>query len=114
MDDKLAVFWSLPAAEVMCRLGTSGLRLSSDEAARRLTRYGPNSLAAGKRQAGELRLLIAQFKNPLVLILLFVAALSLVLGERVGVAIILSIVALGGLLAFWQERGATRAVEGLR
>jgi Mg2+-importing ATPase len=48
-----------------------------------------------------------------VLILLFAAALSMVLHDRTDAAIILLIVLVSGLLGYWQERGAAMAVEKL-
>ena len=57
--------------------------------------------------------MLAQFKNPLILILFFATGLSFFLHESVDVFIILSIVLVSGLLGFWQERGASNAVEKL-
>ena len=58
-------------------------------------------------------LLLRQFKSPIILILIFAAVLSLFLKDRVDAGIILGIVLVSGLLSFWQERGATDAVEKL-
>ncbi len=59
-------------------------------------------------------LFLAQFKNPLVLILVFAVALSTALGETTNALIILSILLLTGTLGFWQEYKADRAVKKLR
>jgi Mg2+-importing ATPase len=42
-----------------------------------------------------------QFTNPLVLILIFAVAVSLVLQDSIGVLIILAIVVASGLLGLW-------------
>jgi len=60
-----------------------------------------------------LTLLLAQFKNPIVLTLLAAAGLSLFLRDSTDAVIILVIVLVSGLLGFWQERGAADAVEKL-
>jgi Mg2+-importing ATPase len=52
-----------------------------------------------------LRLLLRQFESPLVLILIFAAAISLVLQQWVDSAIILAIVLGSTLLGFFQEYG---------
>ncbi|MGZ5028021.1 MAG: magnesium-translocating P-type ATPase, partial [Methylobacter sp.] len=66
-----------------------------------------------KKQTGNLRLFLNQFKNSIVLILLFATGLSFYLHDRVDAAIILTIVLVSGLLGFWQEKGAAGAIEKL-
>ena len=58
-------------------------------------------------------LLIAQFKSPLILILISAVGLSFFLHDSADALIILVIVLASGLLGFWQERGAAHAVEKL-
>ena len=58
-------------------------------------------------------LLIAQFKSPIILILLFATGLSFFLHNPADALIILTIVILSGLLGFWQEHSASNAVEKL-
>ncbi len=106
------VFWSLPAAELLEQLQTTPLGITSDEARQRLTRFGSNILKPRKR-SDSLALLLTQFKSPITLILLFAAGLSFFLHEQVDVLIILTIVFISGILGFWQERGATNAIEKL-
>ena len=94
------------------RLESSKGGLTADEARQRLVRYGPNLLKPQKR-SDVLTLLVAQFKSPIILILLVATALSLFLHDAVDAFIILSIVFVSGLLGFWQERGASNVVEKL-
>ncbi len=93
-------------------LQTTKAGLTGDEAGRRLARFGANLLKPQKR-SDALTLLLAQFKSPLILILLFATGLSFFLRDPVDAFIILSIVLVSGLLGFWQERGAANAVEKL-
>ncbi len=86
--------------------------LTSAEAAERRARLGPNTLE-GKPRAGAFWLLVRQFKSPIILILVIATVLSGLLGDLTDTVIILAIIALSGLLGFWQERGAARAVEAL-
>lgn len=87
--------------------------LTSAEAAARLEQYGPNDPAPRKRYSAIAEFL-AQFLNPLVLILLIAAIASLVLGEVVDAAIILVIVALSNILNFLQVNRSHKAVEQLQ
>ena len=86
--------------------------MTDDEAEKRLAKYGSNLLKPKKR-SDTLTLLLAQFKSPLILILIFAGALSFFLGDSVNAIIILTIILISSFLGFWQERGAANAVEKL-
>jgi Mg2+-importing ATPase len=105
-------FWSVPASDILQRLQTTSKGLTDDEAGRRLKQYGSNLLTPKKRSDAP-ALLLAQFKSPVVLILIFAGGLSLFLGDSVNALIILVIILVSSLLGFSQERGANKAVEKL-
>jgi Mg2+-importing ATPase len=105
-------FWSLAAPELLRQLHSSLDGLTREEAHARLTRYGANRLHPKKR-TDTLALVLAQFTNPLILLLLGATALSAALHDATDAVIILAIVLASGLLGFWQERGASTAVEKL-
>jgi P-type Mg2+ transporter len=86
--------------------------LTSEEALRRLKRYGANLLKPPKR-SDTLTLLVSQFKSPIILILFFATGLSFFLRDPADAFIILVIVLASGLLGFWQESGASNAVRKL-
>ena len=65
-----------PAAKLMQELDSGPGGLAEKEAARRLERYGPNELAALKGPSLLARLL-GQLGDPMILVLLGAAALSL-------------------------------------
>jgi len=109
-----ASWYVLGQEEVAARLETTPhAGLTSDEAARRLERYGPNELEAA-RAATPWRLLLAQFGNVLILILLVAVGLSVALGHATEAIVISAIVLLAALLGFVQEYRAERAIEALR
>jgi Mg2+-importing ATPase len=112
MGQKLQEFWSLPESEVLDRLETSRRGLSSEEAGKRLDRYGPNLIKPQKR-TNTLSLLVSQFKSPLILILTFAAGLAFLTGDRADAFIVLFIILASGLLGFWQEKGASDAIRKL-
>ena len=106
-------FWSIPADQLLAQLQTdASCGLSEAEAAERLSRQGPNRLAA-QQQSGDLVLLVRQFSSPIVVILIVAALLSFALRDATDGAIILLIVLVSGLLGFWQERGAAQAMATL-
>jgi Mg2+-importing ATPase len=105
-------FWSETSGQALEALGTTPEGLSSEEAGRRLKKYGLNSLRPKKR-SDPLTLLIGQFKSPIIILLLFAAFLSIYLGDKADSLIILVIVFLSGALGFWQEYSAANAVEKL-
>lgn len=105
-------FWSIATEAVFKELRTTQQGLSSVEARQRLERFGRNVLKSSKK-TDALTLLLAQFKSPLVIILILAAILSFFLGETVDALIIVAIVLLSGLLGFRQEKRAADAVERL-
>ena len=112
MIQQSPAFWSLPAGEILRQLETSPDGLTAAEAQLRLQRFGPNSLKPAK-ESGAFGLLLAQFKSPIILILVFAAGLSFFLQDATDALIILVIVLVSGLLGFFQERGAADAIRKL-
>ncbi len=105
--------WSLEPTQLLAALGSRPEGLAAGEAARRAAAQRPRALAGGALPAWP-RLLLAQFASPLVLILVFAAALSLLLRDWVEAAIVLAIVGGSALLGFVQEWRAGTAVARLR
>src|SRR3989338_3923937 len=87
--------------------------LSEEDAMERLKTYGENRLQTGKKVSAW-RLLLAQFQNVLVIILLIATALSGFLGEEVEAITIAAIVLLAVVLGFVQEYRAENAMEALK
>ncbi len=106
-------FWQLPGEEMAGHLGSGENGLSPGEAAARLLREGANR-PSGKRSSGPWRILLAQFKSPILLILVFAALLSLYLGDILDSVIILAIILASGLLSFFQEYAASGALAKLQ
>ena len=66
--------------------------LSSAEAASRLQRVGPNALVS--HAARPLDILLSQFRNPLLILLIGTAVVSAFVGEKTDAIIILTIIAM--------------------
>jgi P-type Ca2+ transporter type 2C len=104
---------SLSQEEALSKLGSDTAGLSVQEAQKRFTVYGPNEL---KKQKGKspLKLLLEQFTDVLMIILLIAIALSFIVGEPTDAAIILVIVVASAALGFSQEYRSEKAVEALK
>jgi len=87
--------------------------LSGSEAATRLSQYGPNELQAAHR-VSPWTILLEQFKNVLILILLGATAISLFLGHGIESIVIAVIVLFAVVLGFVQEYRAEKAIEALK
>ena len=112
MEKNSTPFWSVSIAELFAGFNTSVSGLTSEDAKKRLLNYGANRLKPQKR-TDAFTLLIAQFKSPIILILIFATGLSLFLHNIIDASIIFAIVLISGLLGFWQEYSASNAVEKL-
>lgn len=106
-------YWAVAAAEVVERLTTSETGLSSVEAARRLREYGRNELGA-HRDATRFGVLLNQVRSPLLLLLLFAVAVSLVTGEFVDASIVITIVVATVGIGYSREHKAQSALRALQ
>jgi P-type Ca2+ transporter type 2C len=107
-------WYGLEIPEVVAELkGNDGNGLEKDEAARRLMEYGPNALQAG-RVISPWAILLSQFKNVLILILIVAVILSAFLGHSIEAIAISVIILFAILLGFIQEYRAERAMEALK
>ena len=107
---------SLSVAETLKRTQSGRTGLSGREAALRLERDGRNVLRAAKGPPLWLRFLM-QFKDPMIVVLLVAAGLSLMASggkEWLDAAIILLIVVVNAVISISQEDSAQRALEALR
>jgi len=106
--------WHTQTVVAVCSLlDTTPHGLTQATAADRLATHGPNELQAVKR-ISPWTVLLEQFKNVLIIILLVAAVLSAFLGHEVEAITITVIVLFAALLGFAQEYRAERALEALR
>jgi Ca2+-transporting ATPase len=105
---------NLPVEEALTALRAEPQRgLTAEEAQRRLNEVGPNELAERPRP-GFWKLLLDQFNQFLVLILIGAALISLALGEIEETAAIIAIVILNAILGVIQEKRAEEALAALK
>ncbi len=109
----LAFYARLETTTIFKELVSSEQGLHDDEVRKRLHTYGPNVLSEEKRSHVLLEFLL-NFRDPLVLILLFAAGVSFALGEVINATLIVVIVLFSTVLNFFQEYQAGKAAEGLK
>ncbi|MFF8843374.1 cation-translocating P-type ATPase [Streptomyces sp. NPDC015127] len=90
--------------------GPSGL--SSDEARRRLEVHGPNEIPAEPRTP-VWRRVVQQLRDPLILVLLVAAALTIATGDLSDAAVILLVITVNTVVGVVQEVRAEQAVMAL-
>jgi len=105
---------TLSTEELLKQLGTDPASgLTEAEASQRRLKYGSNELQAA-HHISPWAILLEQFKNVLILILLGASGLSAFLGHGVEAIAITVIVLFAVVLGFVQEYRAERAIEALR
>lgn len=104
---------SIPIDEVLTGQKSGHNGLSSDDAARRISEYGPNQLESPSKPS-PLKIFLGKFKDYMVLVLIFAALISYIAGESTNAYVILGIVILVAIIGFFQEYKAERAMEALR
>jgi Ca2+-transporting ATPase len=87
--------------------------LSTEQAARALARHGPNRLIEPRRR-GLGRILLGQFSDFVILVLIAAAVISGLLGELTDSIAILVIIALNAVIGVVQEYRAERALGALK
>ena len=102
------------AADVMTALGTDAASgLSSAEVTERLALHGPNQLPEGTRR-GPVARAVAQFNNPLILVLIVAGVVTALLDHSIDSAVIFGVVVINAIIGFVQEGKAESALEAVR
>ena len=111
--DEQPPWHALEVGEVTARLEVDSRGgLSSAEAERRLREHGVNELAA-EQGRGQLEIMLAQFKSPLIYILLVAFVVTILLEAYTDAAVIAAVLVINAVIGFVQERKADRSVNAL-
>jgi Ca2+-transporting ATPase len=107
------VHWhALTVAETLERLGTSLDGLATREAERRLQQFGPNEIETAPPPS-LLRIILRQFKSPLIYILLVAALVTAGLGEWIDTGAIFAVLLINAALGTYHELRAEQAIRSL-
>lgn len=99
--------------ETLQTLNSRETGLTQEEVQQRLQEYGPNEL---KKEKGisPIKLLLEQFTDILIIILLIATGLSIYLGELTDAIVIIAIVLACAILGFMEEYRSEKALEALK
>ena len=106
-------WYTLTVDKTFEALSTNSLGLSTPAAAEKLRQNGPNELQEGKKKS-VLGIMMSQFKDVMILILLFAAVISGIVGDFTDTIVILIIILLNAVLGFVQEYRAEKAMQALK
>lgn len=95
------------------RMSTADIGLSDKEAKKRLYELGPNILSE-KKKISSFKLLLGQFTDVMVLILIASTAISASMGEMTEAVTIIAIIFLNAILGFVQEFRTEKTMEALK
>jgi P-type Mg2+ transporter len=114
MEEKEDVkWWKLDSHKINGALKTTSEGLSSKEASDRLDKYGSN-IFGSQKPPSAFSILMNQFKNWLVIMLVGAAILSFFLGEKLDGIVIIVLVTLSAAFGFFQEFKAQKVISDLK
>jgi len=105
-------WYDIPLKEILSSIDIKQ-GLSDQEVSESRTQFGENRLDEGHKKS-LFTLIIEQFNNAMILILLIAAIISGFMGEMADALIILAIVILNAILGILQENKAEKALEALK
>src|SRR4030042_832184 len=103
---------ALNTDDILRELDANPAGLDDKEAEHRLSRYGPN-LLTGRKKTPVILILLHQFANPLVYILLAAAVVKFTFKGVLDGSVILGVLFFMALIGFVQEMRARKAMESL-
>ncbi|MBL7054041.1 HAD-IC family P-type ATPase [Patescibacteria group bacterium] len=104
---------NLSIENIFQKLGTNENGINNEQAKERLKKYKENILPKEKKFS-IIKIIIEQFKSPLVYILLIASIISFLLKEFIDMWIILSAVFINAIIGFFQEYKAEKTFLHLR
>lgn len=104
---------AVSADEVLKELSSSAKGLSTHEAQQRLQHYGPNELPPPITVPAWRRFL-RHFNDPLIMLLLAAAVVSMLFSHYIDAGVILAVVIINAIIGFVQEGRAEQSLSALR
>ena len=106
------MFYNRQIEDIEKELKTSIDGLTTSEANNRIKKYGKNELPKKKKDS-IFKIFISEFKDPIIILLLFAIVASLIVGEVVDAVAILFIVLIDIIMGTYQENKANNTAEAL-
>ncbi len=106
--------YTIPLTKLITELDSDRVNgLTSLEATNRISRYGSNTIQSDKGKH-PLKIVLSQFTNLLVYLLLFAAAMSFWFQEYLDATAILLVILVNASIGFWMELQAERSMNALK
>jgi Mg2+-importing ATPase len=112
-ERRLAELCAVGVEDAMRRLGVTERGLDAQDVEKRRDQYGPNEVVTRER-GGPAAEILRRFRNPLVIQLLVIAAVSFIMGDLRSTTVVGGMVVLSVGLSYVQETRSSRAVERLK
>lgn len=109
----MPAFYQLTTQEVFDQLKTSASGLNSEAVLALQKKYGPNVLQETKQKT-RLAILLSQFTDIMIIILLIAASISFIVGETTDAIVILAIIIANAWMGYYQEYNAEKSVSMLK
>jgi P-type Ca2+ transporter type 2C len=106
-------YHSLDTDDCFSKLNSSENGLQEEEVKKRFEQFGPNELQE-KERTSILQLIIKQFKDFLVLILIVAAVIAFLSGKMIDVYVIIGVIIVNAAIGFFQEYKAEKSVAALK
>lgn len=106
-------WYQIGIKEILSKFETSERGISSEEAKKRLDKFGKNKLEEEQR-INKLKIFIHQLASPLIYILIIAGLVTIFLKEYIDAAVIFSVVILNAIIGYFQEYKAEQSVRALK
>ena len=106
-------FYRMTEEEVRLKINGSSKPLTDEMVLANQKKYGPNEITEGNKKSTA-RIFLEQFKDFLVIILIFAAVISGVLGDIESSAVILVVILINAVLGTVQTVKAEQSLNGLK
>ena len=106
------MFYNKEISDIEKELNTSSKGLTTAEAKKRIKQYGMNTLPKKKKDS-VVKIFFSEFKDPIIILLLFAIFASFVVGEIIDAVAILVIILIDIIMGTYQENKANNTAESL-
>ncbi|MCX8023385.1 MAG: HAD-IC family P-type ATPase [Syntrophorhabdaceae bacterium] len=106
-------WYKLDIKNIYGRLGSGPNGLEIHEVEERRKKYGPNLISEGE-SVSRLKIILDQFKSPLIYILLVSAAVTALLGEYIDTGVIGAVLIINAIVGYFQEYKAETSIKALK
>ena len=106
------MYYKKKIEDIMSELKTSEEGLTSQEATKRINKYGKNILPQKKKES-VIEIFFNEFKDPIIILLLFAVLASFIVGETIDAIAIIFIILVDVIMETYQENKANNTAEAL-